>query len=445
MIGETPQPGEKPSTEGNPWSFSDPDPGWWRGETDRAATDRAATDPPTGQRHPRRRAAQHPADATQGGTGTLLPPGKAGPKRSGPEAEAHAAGVRDTTRRLDPSAEPPVVERSHDQPDAHRYDPMRPPAGHRPRRTAATVAANEPAPKAPTAEAEAAQAAMAAAEKAAETGEAPDWAVEATDEHKIVEVREPDVMVLPEPSTRNRPTVPLEPPPPVAPPAQHRRVQPNEPLPRATGDPETDARLERLENSPFWHTDPEQLAEPLRPEVPTHIAGRRGTRRAAPRTPIAALTALIALGLLAAFFAWVSAEPFWLAMGHGDRGYATVTRCTGAGVTQHCVGRFAAADDSFTISRVTLFGVEPDHRVPGTISPARMVSPDSSHAYLGTTSPLLQLRWILGFLLVLFCGYAIAGVTGARRLETGRARRGAVLASLAGPVLLLAGFLIAAF
>jgi len=46
---------------------------------------------------------------------------------------------------------------------------------------------------------------------------------------------------------------------------------------------------------------------------------------------------------------------------------------------------------------------------------------------------------------VLFCGYAIAGVTGARRLETGRARRGAVLASLAGPVLLLAGFLIAAF
>jgi len=89
--------------------------------------------------------------------------------------------------------------------------------------------------------------------------------------------------------------------------------------------------------------------------------------------------------------------------------------------------------------------VEPGRRTPGTISPARMVSPDGPRAYLGNTSPLLQLRWILGFLLVLFCGYAIAGVTGARRLESGRARRGAVLASLAGPVLLLVGFLIAAF
>jgi len=455
VIGETPQPGEKPSTEGNPWSFSDPGPGWWRGETDRAATD-----PPTGHgRHPRRRAPQHQAEeAPQGGTGTLLPPGEAGPKRSGRQAEAHAAGVRDTERHLDPGAEPPIVERSHDQPDTHRYDPLRPPAGHRPRRTAATVAADEhaPAPKAPTAAAEATLAAMAQAEAEPVEEVAAGWAVQPTDEHKIVEAGEPDVMVLPEPSARNRPTVPLEPPPPAAVPAvpagpavpavrQNRRVPPTEPLPRPTGDPETDARLERLENSPFWHTDPEQLTEPSRPAVPTHAAGRHGARRAAPRTPIAALTSLIALGLLAAFFAWVSAEPFWLAMGHGDRGYATVTSCTSSGLTQHCVGRFATADGGFTLSRVTLLGVGPGHRVPGTIAPARMVSPDSSHAYLGNTSPLLQLRWILGFLLVLFCGYAIAGVTGARRLETGRARRGAVLASLAGPVLLLAGFLIAAF
>ena len=455
MIGETPQPGEKPSTEGNPWSFSDPDPGWWRGETDRAATD-----PATGRgRHPRRRAPQHQAEVAAGGTGTLLPPGEAGPKRTGRSAEAHTAGVRDTKRHLDPGTEPPIVERSHDQPDAHRYDPLRPPAGHRPRRTAATVAADDDhatAPKAPTAAAEATLAAMAQTEagpkpepveEAPAAGEVAGWAVEPTDEHKIVDVNGPDVMVLPEPSARNRPTVPLEQPPPATPGVarQSRRSQPTEPLPRPTGDPETDARLERLENSPFWHTDPEQLTEPARPAAPTHAAGRHGARRAAPRTPISALTALIALGLLAAFFAWVSAEPFWLAMGHGDRGYATVTSCTSSGLTQHCVGRFATADGGFTLSRVTLLGVGPGHRVPGTIAPARMVSPDSSHAYLGNTSPLLQLRWILGFLLVLFCGYAIAGVTGARRLETGRARRGAVLASLAGPVLLLAGFLIAAF
>jgi len=240
VIGETPQPGEKPSTEGNPWSFSDPGPGWWRGETDRAATD-----PPTGHgRHPRRRAPQHQAEAAQGGTGTLLPPGEAGPKRSGRQAEAHAAGVRDTERHLDPAAEPPIVERSHDQPDTHRYDPLRPPAGHRPRRTAATVAADEhaPAPKAPTAAAEATLAAMAQAGAEPVEEVAAGWAVQPTDEHKIVEAGEPDVMVLPEPSARNRPTVPLEPPPPAAVPTvpavpavpavrQNRRVQPTEPLP----------------------------------------------------------------------------------------------------------------------------------------------------------------------------------------------------------------------
>jgi hypothetical protein len=114
-------------------------------------------------------------------------------------------------------------------------------------------------------------------------------------------------------------------------------------------------------------------------------------------------------------------------------------------VTQRCTGRFTAADGGFTVNRVTLLGVEPDARAPGSDAPARMVSRDSQRAYLGETSLLLQLRWLLGFALVLICGYAIAGVTGARRLDTGRARRGAVLASLAGPVLLLAGFLIAAY
>jgi hypothetical protein len=97
------------------------------------------------------------------------------------------------------------------------------------------------------------------------------------------------------------------------------------------------------------------------------------------------------------------------------------------------------------VARVTLLGVGPAERVPGSVAPARMVSRDSTRVYLGDPSPLLQLRWTLGFVLVLFCGYAIAGLTGARRLATGRARRGAVLACLAGPVLMLAGFLIAAY
>jgi hypothetical protein len=52
---------------------------------------------------------------------------------------------------------------------------------------------------------------------------------------------------------------------------------------------------------------------------------------------------------------------------------------------------------------------------------------------------------VLGFVLVLLCGIGIAGLTGARRLETARARRGALLASLTGPLLLLAGFLWVAY
>jgi hypothetical protein len=91
---------------------------------------------------------------------------------------------------------------------------------------------------------------------------------------------------------------------------------------------------------------------------------------------------------------------------------------------------------------VTLLGVGPDGRTPGAQAPARMVSRDSGQAYIGETGILVQLRWVLGFALVLLCGLGIAGLTGAWRLETARARRSALLLSLAGPVLLLAGFLL---
>jgi hypothetical protein len=488
VTGETPQPGEKPSNEGRPWSFSDPATSWW-GNDDRPTTE----DSPAGRtRHPRRRTAgPAPADAAlQGGTGTLLPPAPV--ERAGEAAEAHTAGARDVAVQL---IEPPVVERSHDQSDIYRYDPLRPPSGHTAKHTAMTVAADaktptpintpptapDPVTAAPSvnvrqthepdvaAEAAAAEADPIPAEAtvtapeataaddppAKEPRTAPEVVAEMKAELGLIPdpSAEPDVMLLPEPSARNRPTVPLEPTTPAERPLpgvarQNRRnapYRPAEPLPPPTGSPEVDARLERLENSPFWHNDPEQLPEPIVDDRPAHAAGRRGSRSGKRKPPVAAFSSLIALGLLSAFFAWVSAEPFWLAMGHGDRGYATTTHCSSSGVTQHCTGRFSSADGGFTISKVTLLGVGPGQRVPGTVTPARMVSPDSPRSYLGDTSPLLQLRWLLGFALVLLCGYAIAGVTGARRLETGRARRGAVLASLGGPVLLLLGFLIGAF
>jgi hypothetical protein len=71
--------------------------------------------------------------------------------------------------------------------------------------------------------------------------------------------------------------------------------------------------------------------------------GRRGQPpRRKPRAPHRAgpgLIALITLGFVAAFFSWVSAEPFWLAVGHGDPGVATVERCSGSGVVQRCTAR----------------------------------------------------------------------------------------------------------
>jgi hypothetical protein len=245
-----------------------------------------------------------------------------------------------------------------------------------------------------------------------------------------------DVMVLPEPQL-NRPTVPLD-------------------RGRATGrDPaELDVKLSRIEESPFWRTDEDRAAAPNpAPDAGTggtsaqDRADRRRQPRRTPRMPRrtgSGLFGLVALGLIATFFSWVSAEPFWLAVGHGDKGTATVARCIGSGVTQRCTGSFAAADGTFAVRSVTVLGLDVAHSVPGSTAAARMVNQQSRQAYVGNTGLLVHLRWVLGFVLVLLCGVGIAGLTGTRRLETVRARRTALLISLAGPVVLLAGFLVAA-
>jgi hypothetical protein len=234
---------------------------------------------------------------------------------------------------------------------------------------------------------------------------------------------------------------------------ESRRDVPGTPVAGPAMDP---VRAARVENSPFWLTDEERAAaghdwpaaetrDAVAPAT-ADASGRPPRRKPRlQRRPASGLPGLIVLALVAAFFSWVSAEPFWLAAGHGDRGVATVDRCTGSGVTQRCSGSFTAADGGFTVQRVALLGVGAGASHPGTTAPARMVSADSRQAYVGATGLLLHLRWVLGFMLVLLCGYGIAGLTGARRLGTARSRRAAVLTSLAGPIALLAGFLAAAF
>lgn len=172
--------------------------------------------------------------------------------------------------------------------------------------------------------------------------------------------------------------------------------------------------------------------------------GRRPRPPKAPRRPGLGLTTLVLLSLVAAFFAWVSVEPLWLAIGHGDRGTATVTTCTGTGVGQRCVGEFTAADGQFTVAKVSMLGVGEQARQSGTTVTARMVSSDGRSAYVGGRLSL-HLRWIVGLAIVLACGLGIALATGATRLDGRRDRFRAFTISLAGPLLIVIGFLAMTF
>ena len=164
-----------------------------------------------------------------------------------------------------------------------------------------------------------------------------------------------------------------------------------------------------------------------------------------PRSPALGLAGTVLLALVASFFAWVSAEPLWLAVGHGDRGTAIVASCTGHGIGQHCRGEFTAASGTFTARDVRLVGVNAAGRANGAQLPARMIAADAQKAYVGAGTGLLHLRWALGLGLVLLCGVGIGWASGALRLPERRSRHRAALASLAGPLLLTAGFLAAAF
>lgn len=159
-----------------------------------------------------------------------------------------------------------------------------------------------------------------------------------------------------------------------------------------------------------------------------------------PRRLGVALPFIIVFALLSAFFSWVSAEPLWLALGHGETGTATVTRCVGDGVTRRCQGDFTT--DDFSVVRITLLGLtEADTKTGRTVT-AQMVSERSHRAYAGGG---FVLRWLPGLVLVVLCGLAIVMITGVRRLGDRRERWTAVAASVAAPLLVTVGFLAAAF
>jgi hypothetical protein len=214
----------------------------------------------------------------------------------------------------------------------------------------------------------------------------------------------------------------------------------------------TEDTVEVEDELPFWHPaahPADHLADERQIGWPTPPL-RRGRRRASARPeptrparplrrPVIGLVTIIVLGLLATFFAWVSAEPLWLAIGHGSHGTAVATQCSASGVPYDCVA-FTAADGSYIVQDVDLLG-RADLKQGASVA-ARMVSQHSSRAYAVDTVGL-NLRWMIGLALVLLCGLGIAWATGATRLDDRGSRRRAFFACIGAPLLLALGFLAA--
>ena len=135
---------------------------------------------------------------------------------------------------------------------------------------------------------------------------------------------------------------------------------------------------------------------------------------------------MILFSLIAAFFSWVSAEPFWLAVGHGDTGTITITQCS-TGMNHQCEGQFSSGRQR---ADVALIGTSDSGRHPGDALSAQMVSNEARTAYVGSTAGL-HLRWVTGFGLVLLCGLAIAWATGSMRLH-GKSKVGGITLEASG-------------
>jgi hypothetical protein len=186
---------------------------------------------------------------------------------------------------------------------------------------------------------------------------------------------------------------------------------------------------------------------PARPSVTRVPDGHRGDaespvtprrRRKPPRSPAVGLIGLLLFTFIATFFAWFSAGPLWLSLGHSQHGVATVANCPVAGIDKRCA-RFTADGGSFTAT-VTLLGPAGARAADGATIPAEMVSRSNTIAYAGDPTSL-YLRWIPGLMIVLLCGFGIAWITGSYRLPRRRSRFVAVAMSLAGPILIALGML----
>jgi hypothetical protein len=173
---------------------------------------------------------------------------------------------------------------------------------------------------------------------------------------------------------------------------------------------------------------PRQPARDRPAPRPVRASARRRPRGVKPLIAVPALMVLLTVGT---FVAGLSAEPFWLAIGHGHDGTATVVS---AGV--RCRATFVAADESFATSTVDLVNTDTAGCVVGTAVPASMVSSVATRAFATDTAGL-RLRWLVGAGLLLLLGLLTAWATGAVRFRGWRWPV-AVGASVAAPWMIAA-------
>jgi len=243
---------------------------------------------------------------------------------------------------------------------------------------------------------------------------------------------------------------------------------------RPTEDPLVQQALADEALAAEFESAPAQATVDGRPSVvPAAVPGQRQPEKATrpprarparpprpPRNPMRpwlAMPALVLLALATSFFAWVSAEPFWLAVGHGARGVATILPTETTTVdpadpadpadlgwrTRACRATFIAEGGAFIVSRVVLAGVTGPACTAGTRLPAQMVSADGERAYPIERGDL-TLRWSVGLLLIVLCGLGIMLVTGALRFAGWR-RVTTTALSLGAPLLVTFGILAATF
>ncbi|MFI5906549.1 hypothetical protein [Dactylosporangium sp. NPDC051541] len=167
---------------------------------------------------------------------------------------------------------------------------------------------------------------------------------------------------------------------------------------------------------------------------------RRRQRRVKPaRSAAAGLSAMLGVALLTLFFAWTSAEPFWLDVGHRVRGTAEITSCHGSGVLRRCLAEFTRPGHE-PVAGTRLMGLD---EPTGTSVAAEMV-PGGRIAYAGNPTGL-RVRWAAGFGLVVLSGIVLAWLTGAWRFNRLRDRLTAWLLTVAAPLVLAAAVVVTAY